>query len=63
MGKGNEGDSKGFSKSDMERMGIFNEMGYITIGDQYKGSRSCKYQEKSQIDPCHVQCEYSLSQI
>ena len=44
-GSGNEVDSKGFTKTDMERMGIFNEMGYITIGDNYKSSRSCKYQE------------------
>ncbi|KAK2179329.1 hypothetical protein NP493_498g02005 [Ridgeia piscesae] len=40
MGKGNAGDDgKGFTKTDMERMGIFHEMGYITIGDNYKGSR------------------------
>ena len=48
MGKGNAGeDGKGFSKTDMERMGIFHEMGYITIGDNYKSSRSCKYQKHS----------------
>ena len=48
MGKGNAGeDGKGFSKTDMERMGIFHEMGYITIGDNYKGSRFCKYQKHS----------------
>ena len=55
MGKGNEGDSKGFSKTDMERMGVFNEMGYITIGDQYKGSRFCKYQERSEIESWHIE--------
>ena len=27
-----------FTKTDMERMGIFQEMGYITIKDNYKGN-------------------------
>ena len=31
------GDDKGFTKTDMERVGIFKEMGYISIKDPYKG--------------------------
>ena len=30
------GEKEKFTKSDMERIGIFQEMGYISIGDKYK---------------------------
>ena len=33
---------RGFTKNDMERIGLFQEMGYATIGDKYKVS-PCKY--------------------
>lgn len=32
-----------FSKSDMERVGVFQEMGYITIQDRYKGGGSTSF--------------------
>ena len=32
---------KGFAKTDMERVALFQEMGYICIGDKYKSSNSC----------------------
>lgn len=38
------GDEKQFTKNDMERMGIFKEMQYITIKDPYKNKgKSGKY--------------------
>ena len=36
------GDNKGFAKSDMERVGLFSEPGYITLGDNYKGAHHRK---------------------
>lgn len=38
-------ESKGFSKSDMERVGIFKEMSYITIQDRYKGGPGIQFNE------------------
>lgn len=32
------GESKGFAKTDMERIGVFQEMGYISIGDKFKAA-------------------------
>jgi len=32
---------KGFAKTDMERVALFQEMGYICIGDKYKSANSC----------------------
>ncbi|NXO02881.1 CD047 protein, partial [Rhinopomastus cyanomelas] len=32
-------------KSDMERVGLFSEMGYITIGDKYTAYRACPFNE------------------
>jgi len=31
---------KGFAKTDMERVALFQEMGYICIGDKYKAANS-----------------------
>ena len=33
----------GDKKSDMERVGLFQEMEYATIGDKYKSPGICKY--------------------
>ena len=33
---------RGFTKTDMERIGVFQEMGYATIGDKYKGGMPSK---------------------
>ena len=39
----NMGDeSKKFAKTDMERVGLFKEMGYVSIGDKYKAPGSSK---------------------
>ena len=35
------GDNKG-GKTDMERVGLFQEMGYVSIGDKYTMSGSSK---------------------
>ena len=32
-----------FTKTDMDRVGIFQEMGYISIGDKYKSSNDGNY--------------------
>lgn len=34
---------RGGGKNDMDRIGVFQEMGYVTIGDRYKppGSKYC----------------------
>ena len=34
---------KGFSKTDMERIGVFQEMTYISIGDRFKAAGNSKY--------------------
>ncbi len=36
---------RGFAKTDMERVGLFQEMGYTTIGDRFIGGGPglCKY--------------------
>ena len=34
---------KGFSKTDMERVALFQEMGYICIGDKYRAADSRMY--------------------
>jgi len=34
---------KVFSKTDMERVALFQEMGYICIGDKYKAANSRTY--------------------
>jgi len=34
---------KGFAKTDMERVALFQEMGYICIGDKYKAANSCMW--------------------
>jgi len=31
-----------FTKTDMERVALFQEMGYVTIGDNYKAGDSSK---------------------
>ena len=33
----------GDSKSDMERLGVFKEMSYISVGDKYTTSSNRKY--------------------
>lgn len=43
------GDDKGFTKTDMERIGIFKEMGYISIKDPYKAKASSKFNKKCAI--------------
>jgi len=34
---------KAFTKTDMERVALFQEMGYICIGDKYKAASSSMY--------------------
>jgi len=34
---------KGFTKTDMERVALFQEMGYICVGDKYKAASSSTY--------------------
>lgn len=34
---------KGFAKTDMERVALFQEMGYICVGDKYKAASSGVY--------------------
>lgn len=41
---------KGFSKTDMERIGVFQEMGYITIGDRYKQPGSMAFNQSAGKD-------------
>lgn len=36
---------KGFTKTDMERVGIFQEMNYITIQDKYKGAGAVQFNQ------------------
>ena len=36
------GEKEKFSKTDMERIGIFQEMGYISIQDKYKSGNASK---------------------
>ena len=48
-------DDKQFSKTDMERMGIFQEMGYISKGDRYvKGGSGNIYTLSNFMREMHI---------
>ena len=44
---------RGFTKTDMERIGVFQEMGYATIGDKYKGGMPSKCTLFSLLSHCY----------
>jgi len=42
-----------FTKTDMQRIGVFKEGGYVSINDPYRTARS-----ESTFTPCYMYCMY-----